>query len=406
MPDVGQLADSPVAAQLRHGFRRLRFEAALEQQFRDDYLRVNQTQLRLNLFMAVILVTAFAVLDRTLLDESTQRVPDLLRFALIVPLLLMLIIVSYTRAYLRWYPRLVKIAVPLAAVGVVVIEAQAARNGVQLLFPTLVIMTLYVYFLVGMRFYASFAGNLGLLIVYLIVAFNLEPALPTPQIIYQLSVLILAHLVGAVACYNLETANRTRYLEARLLGEMAARDGLTGIYNRRMFDERLGQLWQSALREQKSLSVLLVDIDYFKPFNDRYGHQAGDETLKAVAAVLSRHARRPLDFTARYGGEEFAIVQYGTNCNQVSDMAEEIRAEVESLNISHEKSTVKPFLTISIGAGCATPAPGRSHQGLVQLADEALYTAKNYGRNRVVVKESEYGELVTGDFRYDRSQPR
>lgn len=400
-PDVSQLADSAVATQLRRGCRRLRFEPALEQDFRDDYLLSNRTQLRLNLSLAVLLVTAFAILDRTLLDDSTQRLPDLLRFGVILPLLFVLIAISYTGAYLRWYPRLVKFSVPAVGICVVVIEAQAARAGVQQVFATLVITTIYVYFLVGMRFYAAFAGNLFILIGYLAVAFALQPVLPAQQVVYNGSVLMLAHLVGAVACYNLETANRLRYLEARLLAEMAARDGLTGIYNRRMFDERLEQLWQQAVREQAPLAVLLVDIDFFKPFNDRYGHQAGDETLKAVAAILSRHARRPLDFTARYGGEEFAVVQYGVDCRAISEIAERIRAEVQALGIGHERSTAALVLTVSIGIGCVYPKSERSHQGLVQLADEALYAAKNLGRNRVMVKESEYDDLITGDFRAD-----
>ncbi len=143
----------------------------------------------------------------------------------------------------------------------------------------------------------------------------------------------------------------------------------------------------------------MVDIDFFKPFNDSYGHQAGDETLKAVAAILKRYARRPLDFTARYGGEEFAVVQYGMDCRAVSELAAQMRAEVEALNITHGHSKVAPVLTVSIGVGCVTPEVGRSPQGLVQLADEALYDAKNRGRNRVIAKDTEYGDLITGAFR-------
>jgi diguanylate cyclase (GGDEF)-like protein len=206
-------------------------------------------------------------------------------------------------------------------------------------------------------------------------------------------------MVGAVVSYSLEKANRLGFLEARLLGEMVARDGLTGIYNRRMFDERVDELWNQAVREQVPLAMLLIDIDCFKPFNDCYGHQAGDETLRRVAATLDRFARRPLDFTARYGGEEFATVLYDVDREFVNDVAQRMRAEVEALAIAHERSSAASSLTVSVGAACVRPVPGRHLEGLIQLADEALYAAKNQGRNRVVVMEAEYRQLRTGEFR-------
>jgi diguanylate cyclase (GGDEF)-like protein len=212
-------------------------------------------------------------------------------------------------------------------------------------------------------------------------------------------VLALANMVGAVVAYNLEKANRVSFLEAKLLGEMVARDGLTGIYNRRMFDERLAELWNQAVREQVPVAMLLIDIDCFKLFNDCYGHQAGDETLRRVAATLDAHARRPLDFTARYGGEEFATVLYDVDREFVAGVAQRMRAEIETLAIPHERSTAAESLTVSVGAACVRPVPGRHLEGLIQLADEALYTAKHQGRNRVVVMEAEYRNLKTGEFR-------
>jgi diguanylate cyclase (GGDEF)-like protein len=212
-------------------------------------------------------------------------------------------------------------------------------------------------------------------------------------------VLALANMVGAVVCYNLEKANRVGFLEARLLGEMVARDGLTGIYNRRMFDERVEELWNQAVRDQVPLAMILIDIDCFKLFNDCYGHQAGDETLRRVATTLDRFARRPLDFTARYGGEEFATVLYDVDRAFVDDVAQRMRLEVEALAIPHERSTAGASLTVSVGAACVRPVSGRHREGLIQLADEALYSAKYKGRNRVVVMEAEYRNLKTGEFR-------
>ena len=394
---IEQLEESAVAAQLRRGYRALRFEPKLEQEFQVSHLLANRPQIKLNLVLAVLLITAFALMDRMLLPEATQRIPDVLRFGVMLPLIGILIAVCYSDAYTRWYPATAQIIAPLAGICVVLIETRAAREGVHLVFATLVITTTYLYFLVGMLFYQAFRSNIIVFLAYAIIALLAD--LPTQDVTYSILVLALANMVGGVVCYNLETANRTSYLEARLLGEMAARDGLTGIYNRRMFDERVEQLWHQATREQVRIAMLLIDIDFFKPFNDRYGHQAGDETLRAVAAVLSRFARRPLDFSARYGGEEFAIVLYDVDREFVVDLARRARMEVEALGIDHERSTVAEKLTVSIGAACVQPVPARSQEGMIQLADEALYTAKNQGRNRVVVMETEYGDLKTGAFR-------
>jgi len=394
---VEQLEESAVAAQLRRGYRALRFEPKLEQEFQVSQLLANRPQTKLNLVLAVLLITAFALMDRMLLDESTQRIPDLLRFGVMLPLIGVLIATCYSDAYTRWYPLLVQIIAPLAGICVALIQMQAAGEGVHLVFATLVITTTYLYFLVGMLFYQAFRSNLIVFLAYVVLALLADQ--PSQEVTYSVLVLALANMVGGVVCYNLETANRTSYLEARLLGEMAARDGLTGIYNRRMFDERVEQLWQQATREQVRIAMLLIDIDFFKPFNDRYGHQAGDETLRAVAAVLSHFARRPLDFTARYGGEEFAVVLYDVDRAFTVDLSRRARMEVEALGIPHERSTVANSLTVSIGGACVQPMPGRSQEGMIQLADEALYTAKNQGRNRVVVMETEYADLKTGAFR-------
>ena len=394
---VGELAESGVAQQLREGFRGLRFESALEQEFRTAHLLALRRQLRRNLLLAMVLILAFALLDRWLLGLTMHSASDMLRFAVILPLISVTLGVTYSDAYTRWYPNIVRICAPICGVCVVAIVAPAVQAGTQLLFATLVITTMYMYFLVGMLFYAALMSNLFVLTIYIGMTLVLD--MPAREAAYSGMLLALTNVVGAVVCYHLETANRVGYLEARMLGDMAARDGLTGIYNRRMFDERIEELWNQAVREGSPLALLLLDIDCFKPFNDCYGHQAGDETLRAVAVAFNRFARRPLDFTARYGGEEFALVLYGVDYAFVSEVAERARAAIEGLGIGHERSTVTSVLTVSIGAACVRPIATRSHAGLIQLADEALYAAKRDGRNRVAAMETEYANLKTGAFR-------
>ena len=202
----------------------------------------------------------------------------------------------------------------------------------------------------------------------------------------------------ASVAYISEKTSRLRFLEAALLRELVARDGLTGIQNRRMFDHHIQRAWSQAVRDAQRVAVLLVDIDCFKDYNDRYGHQAGDECLRAVAVSLSQCARRPMDFVARYGGEEFAVILYEATREYVAEVLTRIQRSIAELNIPHEASRVASRLTVSIGAAFVLPGANRTHDGLIQLADEALYSAKEQGRNRVVVLEAEYHTLRTGRF--------
>jgi diguanylate cyclase (GGDEF)-like protein len=216
--------------------------------------------------------------------------------------------------------------------------------------------------------------------------------------------MVAANLFGASVVYMHEKTSRMRFLEACLLREMVARDGLTGIQNRRMFDQHIARVWQQAVREEERIAVLLADVDCFKDYNDRYGHQAGDECLRAVAVSLSQCARRPLDFVARYGGEEFAIVLYEASREYVAEVLTRIQRSIAELNIPHEASKVAGRLTLSIGAAFILPAANRTLEGLIQLADEALYCAKEEGRNRVIVMEAEYATMRTGRFEKRRHQ--
>jgi diguanylate cyclase (GGDEF)-like protein len=158
-----------------------------------------------------------------------------------------------------------------------------------------------------------------------------------------------------------------------------------------------------AQREGATVALLLVDIDFFKRFNDRHGHQAGDECLKAVAAALARSARRPLDFTARYGGEEFALILYDPTRQYLQEIATRIHANVASLGIPHGDSEVAPAVTVSVGIAHVVPTLERSSAGFIQFADEALYEAKAKGRNRSVYNETAYDDLETGSFRHRAS---
>jgi diguanylate cyclase (GGDEF)-like protein len=167
--------------------------------------------------------------------------------------------------------------------------------------------------------------------------------------------------------------------------DLSDTDGLTGIANRRKLEEHLAQEWRRLQREKKPLTLMMCDIDYFKHYNDLYGHQAGDDCLKTVAAVLADYSRRSGDLAARYGGEEFTLVLPAIDQEGAAKLAEMIRHDVEALQIKHEGSPISSYVTLSIGVACQVPTTESATEKLVAAADEALYQAKDSGRNRVIM---------------------
>ena len=170
----------------------------------------------------------------------------------------------------------------------------------------------------------------------------------------------------------------------RQLMRLASIDGLTGLANRRSFDETLDQEWRRARRNQTPLSLAMIDIDYFKRYNDHYGHQAGDDCLKSVAATLAQAAERPGELVARYGGEEFAVVLPGCDAETARAVAEKMRSRIEELQMSHAGAATRQ---VTISCGIATldgdMRDNLDQAALISAADQALYAAKEAGRNRV-----------------------
>jgi diguanylate cyclase (GGDEF)-like protein len=169
----------------------------------------------------------------------------------------------------------------------------------------------------------------------------------------------------------------------RHLRQLSATDGLTGIANRRAFDEALTRAWAAARREQTAISLLIVDIDHFKSFNDTYGHPAGDDCIRKVADMIASHARRPSDMAARLGGEEFGLLMPTTEEAGIAMVAERIRVGIEALGMPNAGSRLG---SVSISGGTATLRPFGQEQGaaiLSEAADQALYESKTGGRNRV-----------------------
>ena len=396
------LPDSAHARQLRAGFPWLIFVAALEGDFRLRNFDDTLPHTRVNLCLAIVFTIAFSAMDATLLGPELNRIPSMIRMLIIVPVLLIGLAASFAPQRRQIYTPLSIVVLSILGLSGIAIQIIASMGGVSTLFPSLMITILFIYLMSGLIFYHAVAANV--LVMFAFLAAGTALNLSGREFSHDALAVLGTNLFGASVAYMHEKTSRKRYLEACLLREMVARDGLTGIQNRRMFDQYITRIWQQAVREAKRIAVLLVDIDCFKDYNDHYGHQAGDECLRAVAVSLSQCARRPLDFVARYGGEEFAIVLYEASHEYVAEVLTRIQRSIAELNIPHDASRVASRLTVSIGAAFVLPAVNRSLEGLIQLADEALYCAKEEGRNRVIVMEAEYHNMTTGRFKKRRSQ--
>jgi diguanylate cyclase (GGDEF)-like protein len=193
-------------------------------------------------------------------------------------------------------------------------------------------------------------------------------------------------LAAALADMAQKLAHREKELRAANINleRLASRDALSGLANRRTFDERIASLWRSSLEGGLSVALLMIDVDYFKLFNDRYGHIEGDECLRRIANVLNSSIRGREDLSARYGGEEFALLLPGANAEQAQEVGDRLRRTVEDLHILHADSPLRQ-VTISIGVAAMVPTSEGSIETLLEAADAGLYAAKRRGRNTVVV---------------------
>jgi diguanylate cyclase (GGDEF)-like protein len=376
-------ASSDAARLLANGFRFLRFPEPLETEFRKEHLQRLLPWNRLAIIVSACTVFGFAILDHFVLSSEHSRVSNLVRFGLHVPAVLLMLIVTTRRFYEKWYDFAFAFVAPVFGIGTVIMSAFSPPEEVPLVGARMLLATFYFYFMVGLRFRAAARSNL-LVFASLGLAFA-AGTMPPATATYLMALLFTANLIGAAGSYALEHANRTAFLEHRQLTEVATHDGLTTLLNRAAFEDQIRRVWQQAQRDRQSMAVIMIDIDHFKGFNDRYGHIAGDDCLRRVGSALRDAARRrPLDFVARYGGEELVAVLYGADKAYGESIARSLLTAVRDLQIPHANSSTHANLTISVGVVSVDAYRVLSHDVAVGLADQALYAAKNGGRDRYV----------------------
>ncbi len=389
-----------VAEQRRRGLSRLRFTRFVEEQFRQRYAEINLPKARLLLVLSALGIcvsTAFGIVR-----QSVTAVTAIFDIVVMLPLLIATLIASYQNERRFLYQPL--LAVSMLCIGLIItsVALRASLHGTPYFFAAIVAWIFTVWLSVGLLFWYAAATALAISVTY---AWGLVHwSFGHQETMFAGLMLLGVNGLGALCCFELESTTRAAYRDKCILEDLAERDGLTGLYNRRAYNGYMERIWRQSRREQNQLTVMLVDIDHFKAYNDLYGHQAGDDALKRVAQVIAMGAQRPLDFAARIGGEEFALVLYGPAGEYGRDLPGLIRQRVAELAIPHAESSTGPVLTASLGVAIVSPDAERSLAGAVQMADEALYQAKEEGRNRVVVKESRLTHIQTGRFRAHRQR--
>ncbi len=399
-PNPADLPDSPYAAELRRGGAHRRFRPELEAEYLRIDLLHDRALIRTICTFAVVLAIGHT-LEQILIGHASALV--LAQLGLIVATCLALAWLAWTPVFERVYRPWANVLVPLRGVLAAAHIAQVAAQGEVVALMTIPVMTISAFFFLGLRFRPALVASVltGLSFLVSAALFGLAPSVTLRCCVYLLATL----LGGAIGSLQLERRSRTSFLESHLVAELAQRDALTGTKNRRVFNEQLAQIWQQAVADRRSIAILLIDVDHFKAYNDRYGHLAGDDALRSVARTVQGFVQRPLDVLARYGGEEFAAILYDVPGAHAKEIAERMRRAVMDLAIEHRGSRTAEIVTISVGVAAIEPTGGRECRGALQLADQALYEAKVRGRNTVeLLDEAEYRLLVTGVFSKDAMQ--
>jgi len=387
---------------LESGLRNLRFPSDLEKDYAAETNRAFLTGSRGILAFGILMYLAFGFADEPLGRDQANYI-WLLRVSITATLLVGLVIL-YAR---QW----VELMVPATSLGMVIIGLSVVYFIALTEEPYsyayhLGLVPWQVFILVALKSQvrAIVITSVTVLIAYSIFTFthDFKPVHPDLDVLVPimrpLFLVFWSLLVamGVFLAYQMEYFTRENFLKNRLLtldakrlkllGEelhmLSTTDGLTNLANRRHFENCFDAEWRRALRTQDSLTLIMIDIDYFKNYNDHYGHQAGDECLRQVSDIFSSYAQRSGELVARYGGEEFVIMLPRTSLEAGQNLARSVRQKIEELAIEHKESGTG-LVTISAGVACCIPTQDDDSEDLLRAADKSLYEAKGAGRNQV-----------------------
>lgn len=354
-----------------------------EREFRRYFQRRTLPMAQIAILIGFFLISAVCVLDWLLMPAEFSVPVIKLRAITMLLVLVILFALTLMRPKDPRLPYMTMAAGAIVGSSTVIVGAIAAKSGTPFIVWGTIFTTFFIYLILGLRFRQATIAGWPVFLTYLALGIAFDA--PLAKMAHGSLFLLFANLVGMYACFLFELDSRELFHKKKLLKDLARTDGLTGIDNRRTFDEHYDDVWKQARRERQALAVVLVDIDYFKLYNDCYGHRPGDNVIQSVAQRLAGSVHRPLDQVARYGGEEFVVVLYDPNEDFVRDYADELVAEIAALGIEHKASDASDVVTVSVGAAIAHPHKMERPGQLVRGADDALYESKAQGRNRATV---------------------
>ncbi len=406
-----RLLNDPVMARidalLTRGFPWLRFPAPLERQFLADTLADRLRHFLISGLLALVLYNGFLIGDYLMAPDVFDLALRLRLFYMTPAALVLIFLGTRTQWWIvRWVPPLGYEAIIMTmgvcvALTLAVILAETKGPYAHFYHVGYSVVILYGNLVTRLRFWFAVMFSLMLMAIHIWGVVLVLETFP-PRLVWPIVTLVAAiALFSLVANYTLERDERRRYLltlrERGVVRELSQTyerlqalahiDGLTGLYNRRHFQEYLESVWARAQYDKDLVSVLTIDVDHFKRYNDRHGHAVGDEALQEIAGVLQGAVRRPEDLVARVGGQEFIALMPHANVQQATQTAERIREAVQALGIRHENSSASRFMTVSIGVSCVRADFSLRDAVLLSAADQALQQAKREGRNRVGVCE-------------------
>lgn len=391
MEEIKSLSEN-VSSILAGGKRELEFENPIEEIYTYEEYYNNRQSLIIGGFIALVIYNLFLLVDQNILADVFMTAL-IIRLGVFSPLAILLTL-SHLKRHSSWIRESLKVAIIMGAAGSFIYLAAISRSRDALFyFPAIILVVVFGNIFIHLKFFNAIITSAILFLAYAIF-FPVDTHLP-PEVYYtNAAFLLISIMMTLFANYYLERERRYSFLlslQERLrrrilfeqniqLNEQSTHDALTGLANRREVENYLKNLDQF---RPESLSIIMLDIDYFKQFNDMYGHTAGDSCLQQTAMVIANSIHRKRDLAGRYGGEEFIVILPETSLPDAEMLARNIVSDIALAEIPHAGSKVSPYLTISAGVAYGEIASAGSSGDVLKSADQQLYRAKKSGRNRI-----------------------
>ncbi len=369
------------------------FIQPLESEFQQNYLKKNFVTLRLILFMGLILYSSYSLVEIYLIQNWKMIVT--IRLLFVTPFLLIILLLCFTSLYIRYQQLLAVVFSTAIIIGLVMSAATLPACYKYTYYLSLMLTIFFLATLTVLQFRYTVAICLIMLLTYNIgyqynVMDNIQYYIW--GLISNNYILLGAAMVCIITSYIYELNIRKEFLltrlndlKSKLLEYQSRIDGVTGLINRRYFDEIFTSEWKRALRYQYPIAVLFSDFDYFKQYNDTYGHQAGDMALNNTGLVFSTCINRSGDYVARYGGDEFIAILTNTDLDQAVNIAKQVMMKVKQSSIEHKNSKVSTIISITIGIAVMIPTDKNLPNMLLKQADLALQNGKIMKRSHIYV---------------------